>query len=86
MGLASVAIQTASGSAKPEMTIEGILQVDALRDFLYSKMRGARGEATPESTEPEPADEALQLLHEIRDGLAGLRAAAAARPPQAGTD
>ena len=86
MGLATVAIQTASGSAKPEMTIEGILEVDALRDFLYSKMRGARGETTPVSTEPEPADEALRLLHEIRDGLAGVRRAGTSGSPQGGTE
>lgn len=73
MGLATVAIQTASGSATPEMSIEGILEVDALRDFLYSKMRGARGEPQSETKPDEPADEALQLLHEIRDGLVALR-------------
>jgi putative membrane protein len=73
MGLATVAIQTASGSATPEMSIEGILEVDALRDFLYSKMRGARGEPQSEAKPDEPADEALRLLHEIRDGLAALR-------------
>lgn len=44
LGLAAVAVQTASGSATPEMTIEGVLDADGLRDFLYSKMRGARGE------------------------------------------
>jgi putative membrane protein len=73
MGLATVAIQTASGSATPEMSIEGIIEVDALRDFLYSKMRGARGEPQSEEKPDEPADEALRLLHEIRDGLAALR-------------
>src|SRR5688572_32356388 len=44
MGLANVSIQTASGTAGAEMTIEGVLEADALRDFLYRKMRGARGE------------------------------------------
>src|SRR4029077_19739063 len=44
LGLGTVSVQTASGSASPEMSIEGILQADALRDFLYTKMRGARGE------------------------------------------
>ena len=44
MGLANVAIQTASGTAGAEMTIEGVLEADALRDFLYKKMRGARGD------------------------------------------
>lgn len=77
MGLATVAIQTASGSAKPEMSIEGILRYEELRDFLYSKMRGARGESEAGATpgEPEPADEALSLLREIRDELAALRGA-----------
>jgi putative membrane protein len=88
MGLATVAIQTASGSATPEMSIEGILEADELRDFLYSKMRGARGEAEVEvmveSTEAAPADEALRLLHEIRDGLAALRSSTTADGPPAG--
>jgi putative membrane protein len=82
MGLATVAIQTASGSATPEMSIEGILEVDPLRDFLYSKMRGARGEAEIEATETAPADEALALLREIRDELAALRGATGS--PQSG--
>jgi putative membrane protein len=73
MGLATVAIQTASGSAGPEMSIEGILQVDELRDFLYSRMRGARGDAEVDQKTSEPADEALRLLREIRDELAALR-------------
>lgn len=71
VGLANVAIQTASGSAGPEMTIEGILQVDALRDFLYSKMRGARGEeeTLEADTTAAPHDVVLTLLTEIRDAL-----------------
>ena len=75
MGLATVAIQTASGSSAPEMSIEGILEVDQLRDFLYSKMRGTRGEVEDGhvGTADEPADEALRLLHEIRDEIVALR-------------
>ncbi len=72
MGLANVAIQTASGNAGAEMTIEGVLEADALRDFLYSKMRGARHESdVPQITtgEPSPDDEVLSLLTEIRDAL-----------------
>jgi hypothetical protein len=42
--LEDVAIQTASGSAGPEMSIEGVLAVDQLRDYLYAQMRGARGD------------------------------------------
>ena len=80
MGLATVGIQTASGSAKPEMSIEGILEADALRDYLYTKMRGAHGSsdgaggaavaASPTPLESE--DETLALLHEIRELLSRL--------------
>jgi putative membrane protein len=73
-GLATVAIQTASGSARPEMSIEGIRQSTALRDYLYTQMRGARGlDAPSPGEEPnersQPADDVLSLLHEIRDLL-----------------
>ncbi len=72
MGLATVAIQTASGSAGPEMSIEGVLQADELRDYLYQQMRGARGQKeadTAASTQDECADDPLKLLREIRDLL-----------------
>jgi putative membrane protein len=77
MGLATVAIQTASGSSTPEMSIEGILEVDQLRDFLYSKMRGARGEVEEhgDGQTDDSADEALRLLREIRDEIVALRRA-----------
>jgi len=45
LGLARIQIQTASGSAKAEMTIEGVPQFEGLRDFLYARMRGAKGGA-----------------------------------------
>lgn len=76
LGLATVAVQTAAGSAGPEMSIEGVLEADALRDYLYQKMRGAKGlddhagaASTPGSA-TAPADEALALLRDIRDALA----------------
>ena len=47
LGLARIQIQTASGSAKAEMTLEGLLEFEMLRDFLYSRMRGARDGAAP---------------------------------------
>lgn len=43
LGLARIQIQTASGSSKAEMTIEGVREYEPLRDFLYFRMRGARG-------------------------------------------
>lgn len=64
LGLATISVQTASGGSSPEVTIEGILEAEELRDFLYMKMRGAR-----EHHDAPPEDEALVLLREIRDLL-----------------
>lgn len=77
MGLATVSIQTASGSSTPEMQIEGVMEFDALRDYLYRQMRGAKGElATPGSpsarADASDEDEALALLRDIRDALRTL--------------
>jgi putative membrane protein len=42
LGLARIQVQTASGTAGAEMTIEGLLEYDQVRDFLYAHMRGTR--------------------------------------------
>jgi putative membrane protein len=75
LGLAAVAVQTASGSAGAEMTIEGIRHPEVLRDYLYSQMRGAKEEIDDgdEGGAERPDDEALTLLTEIRDQLRALR-------------
>ncbi len=75
LGLASIAVQTASGSSGAEMTIEGVAAPEALRDFLYTKMRGARGDDDQPEGAPAEKDDALALLHEIRDELRATRAA-----------
>ena len=82
LGIANVGIQTASGSSSPEMTIEGLLEPECLRDFLYTKMRGVRSDhgppasATQTETREPPAGgvpaadrDADQLLRDIRDSL-----------------
>ena len=84
LGLAAVSIQTASGSSGAEMTIEGIDEPEKMRDFLYSQMRGARGETGESETEAvaqddSADDEALALLREIRDELKGMREKAGAK-------
>ena len=51
LGLANVQIQTASGSAGPELVIEGFKQYEAIRDFLYTRMRGYQTQrAAPKTT------------------------------------
>ena len=75
VGLATVGIQTASGSAGPEMSIEGVLQAEQLRDYLYAEMRGARGESGSELLSGDDAatdDEMLTLLRDVRDALRQL--------------
>jgi len=49
LGLARIQIQTASGSSGAEMTLEGIPDHEAMRDFLYSRIRG------DENLKPEEA-------------------------------
>lgn len=78
LGLARIQIQTASGSAKAEMTIEGIVEYRALRDFLYSRMRGAKGLAAPatassERVSPSPAPTS-DVAAVLRDAVLELRA------------
>jgi membrane protein YdbS with pleckstrin-like domain len=47
LGLADVQVQTASGSATPELVIEGFKNHEAIRDFLYTRMRGYRRPGPP---------------------------------------
>jgi putative membrane protein len=65
-GLATLSVQTASGSASPEMNIEGIPEAEKLRDYLYAKMRGAKG---VDEHVHNTQDETLVVLREIRDLL-----------------
>lgn len=77
LGLARIQIQTASGSAKAEMTIEGIRQARALRDFLYVRMRGAKGLPAP-GVEAAGGERPMEVGHSSADEVAAaLREAAA---------
>ncbi len=86
LGLARILVQTASGSSSAEMTIEGIREFEALRDFLYARMRGVKD---PHHA-PAPAaaagagvasDEVVLALRETAAELRALREALAARNP-----
>jgi len=70
MGLAKLPIQTASGSTGATMRIEGIRDPGPLRDFLYVRMRGARGDGdSPDTSDSDAESTATGLLREIRDEL-----------------
>ncbi len=69
LGLGTVDVQTASGSASAELSIVGLEEYLEVRDFLYSMMRGLKeGEGTPQR-------EMTKLLSDIRDELRGAREA-----------
>lgn len=81
LGLADILVQTASGSASAEMTIEGLLEYDEVREFLYSRMRGHEADEADEAVAPgapdapgAPAD-VVTLLEAIRVELRGTRLA-----------
>lgn len=80
LGLAKIEIQTASGSSDAEMTIEGVKNYLEVRDYLYSRMRGAKsGKAT---AEPAPGEslELAELLRATSAELRGIREALEAQP------
>jgi putative membrane protein len=80
LGIASISIQTASGSAMPEIVIEGVTEPEKLRDWLYERLRGTKyGNATGlhavssaalDASSQQHSDEVRTLLSEIRDNLA----------------
>jgi uncharacterized membrane protein YdbT with pleckstrin-like domain len=94
LGLANVQIQTASGSAGAELVIEGFKEFEAIRDFLYTRMRGyqaqAHSAATPRAPDAPPVPavarsgddpEMVSLLLSIRDELRRTREALESRKP-----
>jgi putative membrane protein len=89
LGLGRILVQTASGSASAEMTIEGIKEYEALRDFLYARMRGVH-DHPPGPTGTGHADaaaanaELTTALREAARELRGVREALAARDATGG--
>jgi putative membrane protein len=68
LGLGRVKIQTASGSSKAEMTIEGLEEFELVRDFLYARMRGQRPapSAAASGADSEVAATLRQAAAELR--------------------
>lgn len=86
LGLARVLVQTASGNAGAEMTIEGVKEFELVRDFLYSRMRGVVDHpkaARPEGESAGSGDLAAALREvaaELRETRKLLEARSAPRP------
>jgi putative membrane protein len=99
LGLANLEVQTASGSANAELVVEGFKEFEAIRDFLYTRMRGYQTRGVAVGAHRESLDavaasahqpsEFVPLLLSIRDELRRTReliesrAATSATPPSA---
>ena len=87
LGLSRIEVQTASGGSS-EMTLEGLTDHEAMRDFLYLRMRGASGHrpaATATTASAGSAgstasvadkDRLVAVLEEVAAELRGIRLAA----------
>ena len=77
LGLTRIEVQTAAGASDSEMTLEGLPDPQAMRDFLYSRMRGVH------STAPAAADAAPEpleaVLLEVASELRSIREIVEAR-------
>ena len=76
LGLARIEVQTASGGAGADLTLEGLADHEGMRDFLYSRMRGAHDTHQPAAAEPlaEVLGEIARELRAIRENLEQRRA------------
>lgn len=89
LGLAKIEIQTAAGSAKAEMSIEGIREYEAVRDFLYARMRGTQDSARTVSTSRSPGStsatgeygELVKTLQAVAEELRSVRLALEKKRP-----
>lgn len=79
LGLAKIQVQTASGSSSAEMTIEGLPDYEAVRDFLYTRMRGSQDRPQQQEAHSDlrltgdPMAELAATLGEIASELRALR-------------
>lgn len=76
-GLATVEVQTASGSSGAEISLEGLEDHEAVRDFLYRRMRGHEEEPAEAAQAPALVDGAAgeaEVVLALREVTAALEA------------
>ena len=84
LGLARLEVQTASGSAGAEMVLEGLMDFEMIRDYLYSRMRGGHGGEGPSSRgsqaaaagvvmDSDTAGRLIETLNEVTGEIRALR-------------
>ena len=93
LGLARVLVQTASGNASAELTLEGLQEYESVRDFLYARMRGVKDHTRSPlpvagNTTGGPDDAALaatlrEVARELRATRLAIEASVATRKERA---
>jgi uncharacterized protein len=85
-GLGRVLVQTASGNAGAEMTLEGLKEFEAVRDFLYARMRGVKEPAAARASHATSSaagrmedSEVAAALREVTQELRAVRVALESR-------
>jgi uncharacterized protein len=91
LGLARVLVQTASGNSGAELTLEGLKEFEAVRDFLYARMRGVQDHtrslpvatpaASPAITQNGGEQDLAALLRDVAVELRAIRLALESRRP-----
>jgi putative membrane protein len=79
LNLARIEVQTASGSSGAEMTLEGLLEYEAIRDYLYARMRGSHDRRSAAARTPGAGvgvdtGTMQDVAHSLREVAAELRA------------
>ncbi len=86
LGLARVLVQTASGNASAELTLEGLKEFEAVRDFLYERMRGVKDPVKSAVTPAAVGAGHPELAAVLREVAAELRATRLALQSHAGAE
>lgn len=77
LGIGTVEIQTASSSMGAEVSIPGTDEFEAIRDFLYGRMRGGREHKAAQAV-AAPAAADAELAGALHEAAAAMRETAAA--------
>jgi putative membrane protein len=73
LGLARVQVQTASGAAEAELTLEGFQNYEEVRDLLYAQMRDAKGGPETAPTRAGRGEAETDLARTLSGAAADLR-------------
>lgn len=77
--IGTVEVQTASGSTRSELAFEGMRDFDALREFLYRRMRGHEGARSVTGPAATADGDVVAILRAIQADLEATRRAVEAR-------